>query len=352
MEPFVPARSAPGSYHHDKSGTGRQANRAECAMKIIFAGTPDFAAVALERLIQAGHDVSLVLSQPDRPSGRGMKLTASPVKLLAQKHGIEVLTPLTLSLKKAPEESAAIYERLRSEIADVLIVAAYGLILPQPVLDCARGIGKNKDIRAINIHASLLPRWRGAAPIARAIEAGDPETGITLMKMELGLDTGPMIMKSVETISADDTNATLTEKMAKLGGDLIVKALEMPNALECTPQPKDGITYAEKLLKAEGRIHWTDAAHVIERRLRAFTPFPGLQFEKNGEFMKIWGVRVVNTPTNAEPGTVLEAKRRLVVACGENSAIEMTILQRPGKGRMPVAAFLQSVHFEVGERLA
>lgn len=320
-------------------------------MKIIFAGTPDFAAAALEQLIQAGHDVSLVLTQPDRPSGRGMKLTASPVKCLAQKHGIEVLTPLTLSMKKAPEESAAIYERLRAEGADVLVVAAYGLILPQPVLDCARGIGKHGDIRAINIHASLLPRWRGAAPIARAIEAGDAETGITLMKMELGLDTGPMIMKAVEPITAQDTNATLTEKMAKLGGELIAKALSMPDTLECTPQPQEGVTYAEKLLKTESRIHWTDAASLIERRLRAFTPFPGLQFEKNGEFMKIWAARAIDNPTNAAAGTVLEAKHRFVIACG-NGALEATILQKPGKGRMAATAFLQSVHFEIGEKLA
>lgn len=320
-------------------------------MKIIFAGTPDFAAAALKSLIEAGHEIALVLSQPDRPSGRGMKLTASPVKLLAQQHGIEVLTPLTLSLKKAPEESAAIHERLRSEGADLLVVAAYGLILPQPVLDCAKGIGKHGDIRAVNLHASLLPRWRGAAPIARAIEAGDSQTGITLMKMELGLDTGPMILKAIEPIAPDDTNATLTEKLARLGGKLIVQALEHPKQLECEAQPEEGVTYAEKLLKSESRIRWTESAETIERKLRAFTPFPGLQFEKSGEFMKIWKARVVENPTEAAPGTVLEAKRRFVVACG-TAAIEATVLQKPGKGRMPAAAFLQSVHFEIGERLA
>ncbi len=321
------------------------------SMKIIFAGTPDFAAVALERLIEAGHDVSLVLSQPDRPSGRGMKLTASPVKLLAQKHDIEVITPLTLSLKKAPEESAAIHERLRAENADVLVVAAYGLILPQPVLDCAKGIGKNSDIRAINIHASLLPRWRGAAPISRAIEAGDAVTGITLMKMELGLDTGPMIMKDSLEITAEDTSESLTEKLAHMGGELIVRALKAPEALTFEAQPEEGVNYAEKLLKSESRINWRDDAEQIERRLRAFTPFPGLQFEKNGELMKIWSAKVTSYDGDAQPGTVLEAKQKFVVACGKN-AIEATILQRPGKGRMPAAGFLQSVHFDIGEILA
>ena len=171
-------------------------------MRLIFAGTPDFAAVALEALIRAGHEIALVLSQPDRPSGRGMKLTASPVKTLALQHGLPVLTPQTLSLKRDPEGAAAVHETLRNLEADVLIVAAYGLILPAPVLECAKGIGRDRDIRAINIHGSLLPRWRGAAPVARAIEAGDAETGVTLMKMELGLDTGPMIsVRSTPIIS-------------------------------------------------------------------------------------------------------------------------------------------------------
>ena len=175
-------------------------------MKIIFAGTPDFAAEALKQLIEAGHEIPLVLTQPDRPSGRGMKLTPSPVRVLAESHGIRVETPLTLSLKRDPEGAALMHAELKAIDADLLVVAAYGLILPQPVLDCARGIGKKGDIKALNIHASLLPRWRGAAPISRAIEAGDPETGVTLMKMELGLDTGPMIRK-VTTPNASDGSA-------------------------------------------------------------------------------------------------------------------------------------------------
>lgn len=322
-------------------------------MKIIFAGTPDFAAAALERLIAGGHNVSLVLSQPDRPSGRGMKLTASPVKTLALKHGIEVLTPLTLSMKKDPEGSAAIYERLRSEKADLLVVAAYGLILPQAVLDCACGIGKNKDIRAINIHASLLPRWRGAAPIARGIEAGDKLAGITLMKMERGLDTGPMIkMKAVE-IAADDTNASLTQRLAALGGDLLVEALKHPDDLVCTPQPAEGVTYAEKLLKTESRIDWTEPAEVLERRLRAFTPFPGMQFQKDGVTIKVWKAFAESMPAGVEaaPGTVLEAKNELVVATS-SGVLRMTELQKPGKPRMSAQSVLQSIRFEKNEVLS
>ena len=187
-------------------------------MKIIFAGTPDFAAVALKHLIDAGHEIALVLSQPDRPSGRGMKLTPSPVKKLALEHGIPVITPVTLSLKKAPEESARIHADLKAVGADLLVVAAYGLILPQAVLDCAKGIGRNGDIRAINIHGSLLPRWRGAAPVARAIESGDAESGVVLMKMELGLDTGPMIRTVRTPITQEDTSATLMMREASEDG--------------------------------------------------------------------------------------------------------------------------------------
>ena len=200
-------------------------------MRIIFAGTPDFAAVALQALADAGHEIPLVLTQPDRPSGRGMKLTPSPVKVLAQKLGIEVATPFTLSLKKDPDGAAAMHARLKSLNADLLVVAAYGLILPLPVLDCAKGIGKFGDIKALNIHASLLPRWRGAAPIARAIEAGDAETGVTLMKMELGLDTGPMVAEARTPILAEDTTATLTERLASMGANLLVQSLQHANEL-------------------------------------------------------------------------------------------------------------------------
>ena len=220
-------------------------------MRIIFAGTPDFAAVALQALADAGHEIPLVLTQPDRPSGRGMKLTPSPVKVLAQKLGIEVATPFTLSLKKDPDGAAAMHARLKSLNADLLVVAAYGLILPLPVLDCAKGIGKFGDIKALNIHASLLPRWRGAAPIARAIEAGDAETGVTLMKMELGLDTGPMVAEARTPILAEDTTATLTERLASMGANLLVQSLQHANELICTPQPDEDSNFTEVLMSSK-----------------------------------------------------------------------------------------------------
>ena len=317
-------------------------------MKIIFAGTPDFAAEALKQLIEAGHEIPLVLTQPDRPSGRGMKLTPSPVRVLAESHGIRVETPLTLSLKRDPEGAAAMHAELKAVDADLLVVAAYGLILPQAVLDCARGIGKKGDIKALNIHASLLPRWRGAAPISRAIEAGDAETGVTLMKMELGLDTGPMIRKVTTPIANDDTTNTLTERLARLGARLLVEALETPNELDWEVQPDEGVTYAEKLLKPESRINWEEPAEVLARRLRAFTPFPGMQFEHAGLAIKVWEAEC--TAGDAPAGTVLSTDDALTVACG-SGALRMTVLQKPGKPRMTASAVLQGVDFTVGEVL-
>ena len=317
-------------------------------MKIIFAGTPDFAAEALKQLIEAGHEIPLVLTQPDRPSGRGMKLTPSPVRVLAESHGIRVETPLTLSLKRDPEGAAAMHAELKAVGADLLVVAAYGLILPQAVLDCARGIGKKGDIKALNIHASLLPRWRGAAPISRAIEAGDAETGVTLMKMELGLDTGPMIRKVTTPIANDDTTSTLTERLARLGARLLVEALETPNELDWEVQPDEGVTYADKLLKPESRINWEEPAEVLARRLRAFTPFPGMQFEHAGLAIKVWEAEC--TAGDAPAGTVLSTDDALTVACG-SGALRMTVLQKPGKPRMTASAVLQGVDFTVGEVL-
>lgn len=317
-------------------------------MRLIFAGTPDFAAVALDKLIRAGHDIAMVLSQPDRPSGRGMKLTASPVKTLALAHDLPVLTPDTLSLKRDPEGAAAVHETLRRLDADVLIVAAYGLILPTPVLECAKGIGRNRDIRSINIHGSLLPRWRGAAPVARAIEAGDTESGVTLMKMELGLDTGPMIAIRSTPITKDDTSATLMERIAHLGADLLTEALEHPYDLTWTPQPEEGVIYAEKLQKSEGRIDWTQSATVLARRIRAFNPFPSMHFERNALAIKIWEADSVEG--SGVPGTVLGVKDGLTIACGEG-ALRATVLQRPGKPRMPADAFLQSLPIDLNEVL-
>lgn len=319
-------------------------------MRIIFAGTPDFAATALRALVNAGHEIPLVLTQPDRPSGRGLKLTRSPVKVLAESLGIPVETPLTLSVKRDPEGAPKMHNLLRSLNADLLVVAAYGLILPQAVLDCAHGIGVHGDIRALNIHASILPRWRGAAPIARAIEAGDAETGVTLMKMELGLDTGPAVLVERTPILPADTNESLTERLAQIGANLLVTALATPDILDCVPQPEEGVLYAEKLLKPESRIHWSDSATLIARRMRAFTPFPGLQFEHAGQPVKVWSAYAVDSASNAIPGTVLDTKDALTVACGEG-AIRMDILQRAGKPRMPAASTIQSLNLHSGEIL-
>ncbi len=317
-------------------------------MRIAFAGTPEFAAFALRSLIEAGHDVVLVLTQPDRPSGRGMKLKASPVKEVALAHSIDVITPKTLSVKKDPVEAEAALKRLEDAKVDVLIVAAYGLILPVRALNAASGIGSKLHIQAINIHASLLPRWRGAAPIQRAIEAGDKKTGICIMQMQAGLDTGPVLLAKEIEISETDTAQTLTEKLTALGADAIVEALNRIEELTLTEQDEANATYAKKILKTESQIDWTLPASVLERRSRAFSPFPGLQTSLNGEVFKIRAVRLVNE--QGAPGTVLCAKKRLVIACSEG-ALECLKLQKAGKPVMDVEPFLQSFSISEGDLL-
>lgn len=317
-------------------------------MRIAFAGTPEFAAVALEALIAAGHDICLVLTQPDRPSGRGMKLKPSAVKEVALRHGYPVLTPATLSIKRNPQEASNALQALEDCQADVLVVAAYGLILPQRALDAARGIGQNADICSINIHGSLLPRWRGAAPVQRAIMAGDAQTGVTLMHMQAGLDTGPMIVKSTTDITEADTTASLTDRLARMGADLIVEALSHPDTLSCTPQPEEGVTYAHKVTKTESPIDWTLDAECIARRVRALTPFPSTTGSFQGEVFKIRAAHAVDG--NAEPGQILATGKSLVIACGKG-ALECTRLQRAGKAEMPAQAFLQSLPLQVGQRL-
>lgn len=315
-------------------------------MRIIFAGTPDFAAVALQALIDNGHEVILTLTQPDRPSGRGMKLTSSPVKQIARKNDIPVLTPLTLSTKKDPENAPKLHEYLHSLNADLLVVAAYGLILPQAVLDCAKGIGLNKDIRAINIHGSLLPRWRGAAPVARAIEYGDQETGITLMKMELGMDTGPMILKQSVPITQQTTALTLMQDLAIVGAELLIKALQQADSLTYEIQPRQGITYAEKLSKEEGLIHWTMTADRIDRKIRAFTPFPSTYFINQNTPIKIWEANI--GCGKGHPGEILSiSDQGIRIACQQNSIIATT-LQKPNKPRMNALAFAQSMNWTKG----
>ncbi|WP_422018365.1 methionyl-tRNA formyltransferase [Roseateles sp.] len=307
-------------------------------MRVVFAGTPEFAAVALDALLAAGFTVPLVLTQPDRPAGRGMKLQASAVKQRAVAAGIPVAQPQGLKLDgKYAVDAAAACEALRAADADVMVVAAYGLILPQWVLDTPRR-------GCLNIHASLLPRWRGAAPIHRAIEAGDAETGITLMQMDAGLDTGDMLLIGREAIRADDTTAALHDRLADMGGRLIVQALQAA-ALPRTPQPAEGVTYAHKIEKAESVIDWTQPAAEIERRLRAFDPFPGGVATLAGEAVKIWRAELADG--QGEPGVVMAPGP--VVACG-TGALKLTELQRAGGKRGPAAAFLQARPIAVGER--
>ncbi len=306
-------------------------------MKLIFAGTPEFAREALAALHAAGHEIALVMSQPDRPAGRGMKLQASPVKQFALEHGMPVAQPHSLKLDgKYPEEAASAKAQIEAVKADVMIVAAYGLILPQWTLSTPR-------LGCLNIHASLLPRWRGAAPIHRAIEAGDAETGITIMQMDAGLDTGDMLLIEHDAILPQDTTAALHDRMAALGGRLIVQALaeiDGGRGLKPLPQPAEGVNYAHKIEKSESAIDWTLPASVIERRIRAFDPFPGCTFQWGGEVVKAWAASVV--PAQGQPGELLRAQgESLIVACGEQSLALHTV-QRPGGKRLPVADFLRA----------
>ncbi|MBK7459406.1 MAG: methionyl-tRNA formyltransferase [Betaproteobacteria bacterium] len=304
-------------------------------MKVAFAGTPEFARVALAAIHGAGHDVPLVLTQPDRPAGRGLKLQASPVKQFAQAHGLPLAQPRSLRLDgKYPEEAAAARTALEQAAPDVMVVAAYGLILPPWVLALPRR-------GCLNIHGSLLPRWRGAAPIQRAIEAGDAETGITVMQMDAGLDTGAMLLAEALPIVPTDTSATLHDRLAALGARLIDQALALlaQGALQPRPQPAEGVTYAHKIEKAEAAIAWQAPAAVVERRLRAFDPFPGATAVLGGQPVKVWRGRVV--PGSGVPGQVLQAgEGRLVVACGQD-ALELLEVQLAGGRRIPAREFLQ-----------
>jgi methionyl-tRNA formyltransferase len=312
-------------------------------MKIIFAGTPEFAAVALASLHAAGFDIPLVLTQPDRPAGRGMQLHASAVKQFALAHGIPVAQPVSLKLDgKYPDVAAEAHALLRATPHDVMVVAAYGLILPQSVLDIP-------PLGCINIHASLLPRWRGAAPIHRAIEAGDSETGVTIMRMELGLDTGPMLAMERLPIATDDTTATLHDKLARLGGDMIVDALRRLESgeLDATPQP-EGANYAAKIAKDEAALDFTQPAELLARKIRAFNPFPGAAATFDGTAVKFWCAEAV--PSGEwQPGQVIAANAQdgIVVACGDG-ALRIAELQKPGGKRLPANEFLKGFPLEGG----
>jgi methionyl-tRNA formyltransferase len=305
-------------------------------MKIIFAGTPEFAAQALAAIHAAGHEVCLVLTQPDRPAGRGMKLQASAVAKYAESHGLNIAKPVTL---KTPDA----LELIANCRADVMVVAAYGLLLPQAILDLPR-------LGCINIHGSLLPRWRGAAPVQRAIEAGDTQTGIGIMQMEAGLDTGPVLLERVIAIEPTDTAASLFAKLTALGAECIVEALKNLETLTPRPQADVGITYAKKIEKNEARMDWSESATVLERRVRAFDPFPGCETNLSGERLKVWQASVCGNAANTPAGVVADVQRdAFVVACGEH-ALRITSVQRAGGRRISTAELLQSFPLSTGQQ--
>ena len=309
-------------------------------MKVIFAGTPEFARVALEHLLAAGFTVPLVLTQPDRPAGRGMKLQASPVKQCALEHGIAVAQPRSLRLDgKYPDDAAAARAAIEAARADAMVVAAYGLILPQWVLDMPR-------MGCLNIHASLLPRWRGAAPIHRAIEAGDAETGVTIMQMDAGLDTGDMLLVEKTAIAPLDTTATLHDRLAQIGGPLIVQAPQPAGrgGLRGPPQPAGGGGYAPKIEKAESQIDWSLPAEAIARRVRAFDPFPGAATRLGADAIKVWSCEIDSFQRLPDKpcGQILHMDDAgIAVACGAGSVLRLTVLQRAGGKRLPAADFLR-----------
>lgn len=316
------------------------------SMKIIFAGTPEFAASALKALYDAGHEIVLVLTQPDRPAGRGLQLHASAVKQCALAHGTPVAQPVSLRLDgKYGAEAAQAHALLQATPHDVMVVAAYGLILPQAVLSMPR-------YGCINIHASLLPRWRGAAPIHRAIEAGDDRTGITIMQMEAGLDTGPMLSVEALPIAENDTTATLHDKLATLGAAMIVDTIaRLAQGTLPAPQvqPEAGVTYAAKIGKEEAALDFSQPAAVLDRKIRAFNPFPGATGVCHGSIVKIWQARVSGAPTTAAAGTVLAANAQdgVMVACG-GDVLVLLELQKAGGKRLPALEFIKGVPLEQG----
>ena len=374
------------------------------SFRVVFAGTPEFARVALAQLLAAGFEVPLVLTQPDRPAGRGLKLHASPVKQLAEQHGIPVAQPRSLRLDgKYPEDAAAARAALQAARADVMVVAAYGLILPQWVLDdmsaarppegakapsggsatgaaverggllsaarppegakapsggSATGAAVERGglgLGCLNIHASLLPRWRGAAPIHRAIEAGDARTGITIMQMDAGLDTGDMLLVQALPIGPRATTASLHDELAALGGQLIVHALQLAGqgALRPVPQPAEGVSYAHKIDKHEAAIDWRQPAALIERRIRAFDPFPGASTTLGDAVIKLWRSEIdscLRTP-DARCGQIFAINDAgITVACGDG-ALRLTELQRPGGKRLPAREFLRGFALAPGQCL-
>jgi len=300
-------------------------------MRLIFMGSPEFSVGAMKALAAAGHEIVAVYSQPPRPKGRGQGIEKTAVHAAAEEMGYTVFTPASLK----PEEEVT---RFQSFNADVAVVAAYGLILRKNILEAPK-------LGCINIHASLLPRWRGAAPIQRAIEAGDTESGITTMQMDIGLDTGPMLLMETTPITAQDTAQTLHDKLAEIGARLIVKTLE--NIPAATVQPEEGITYAHKLTKEESHIDWSQSAESIEHKLRAMTPWPGLSLEYKGERFRVHKAEVVDQ--SGPTGTIIAAP--FVVACGDK-ALAITEIQRAGKNKQPIDVFCRGFSVTIGDRVA
>ena len=305
-------------------------------MKLIFAGTPDFAVPALAALIAAGHDITMVLTQPDRPAGRGMKLKASPVKVLAEQHGLTVFQPLTL---KDPQAQA----RIAEVQADAMIVAAYGLIIPDSTLHATR-------YGCYNIHASLLPRWRGAAPIHRSLLAGDQETGVTIMEVVAALDAGAMVSRGVVAIKDSDTTQSLHDVLSHIGATLMVTAmadLEKNGGLAATAQDESLVTYAHKLDKSEAAIDWQQSAAAISRQVRAFNPFPVAQSQLKDHTCRIW--MATAEAGQAQPGEIVGVQDGILVGCGEG-LLRIAELQAPGGKRMPAASFVQGHNLQLGDR--
>jgi len=320
-------------------------------MKVAFAGTPEFAAKALQALLSAGFEVPLVLTQPDRPAGRGMKLQASPVKQLALEHGLAVAQPRGLKLDgRWAQDAAQAQAALQAAGAQVMVVAAYGLILPAWVLH-------TPPHGCLNIHASLLPRWRGAAPIHRAVQAGDPRSGVTIMQMDEGLDTGPVLLMEPVDLAPQETTASLHDKLADVGGRLMVEALELLacGGLQPRPQAEEGVCYAHKIEKAEAPLDWSQPALSLERRIRAFDPFPGATARFGDEVLKVWKAQARPDPSSnavaaqpVMPGTVLAVHPDGVeVACGQGSLMLLE-LQRAGGRRQPASTVAQSLHWAAG----
>ncbi|EML2682206.1 MAG: methionyl-tRNA formyltransferase [Klebsiella michiganensis] len=311
------------------------------SLRIIFAGTPDFAARHLDALLSSGHNVVGVFTQPDRPAGRGKKLMPSPVKVLAEEKGIPVFQPASLR----PQENQQLVSDLR---ADVMVVVAYGLLLPKAVLDMPR-------LGCINVHGSLLPRWRGAAPIQRSLWAGDTETGVTIMQMDVGLDTGDMLYKLACPITAEDTSGTLYDKLANLGPQGLIETLKQLAAGIAKPVVQDEalVTHAQKLSKEEARIDWSLPAVQLERCIRAFNPWPMSWIEIDGQPVKVWQASVIDVATTAEPGTIIEATKQGIQVATSDGVLNLLSLQPAGKKAMSAQDLLNSRRewFAPGNRL-